>query len=147
MKWTLILRLSLTGLALALGSVFFISPNFEPLLWLAMFLYYAYALGNGTRTLLFLHGLMLGVLNSVWVVGVHTAFLTHYLSTHPREVSMLDIVRSAEVPADPRVIMAFTGISVGVLEGVVIGVFAIVAGMMVKPQHIQFAPNDPSMEA
>jgi hypothetical protein len=59
MKWKLILRVSLIGLALALGSVFFISPNLEPLLWLAVFLYYAYAIGNGTRTLRFFNGLIL----------------------------------------------------------------------------------------
>ena len=146
MKWTLILQLSLVGLALALGSLFFISPNIEPLLWLAVFLYYAHALGNGTRSLLFLHGLLLGVLNSIWVVGIHIAFLTRYLAGHPREVSMLDMVNAAKIPADPRVIMAFTGITVGVLEGIVIGVFAMVAGMMVKPQRIRFVSTEPGTE-
>jgi len=147
MKWPLILRMSLVGLALALGSVFFVSPNIEPLLWLAVFLYYAHALGNGTRKLLFFHGILLGVLNSVWVVGVHTAFLTRYLASHPREVAMLDMVRAAKITADPRIIMAFTGITVGVLEGIVIGVFAMVAGMMVKPEHIRLASRQSHTEA
>ncbi len=136
MKWTLILRLSAIGLVLALGSIVFISPNLEPLLWLAVFLYYAYAIGNGTRTWRFFHGLLLGILNSVWVVLTHDAFLTRYLGGHPREVQMLNMVHSAGLPVGPRLIMSFTGVTVGVLEGVVIGVFAIVAGMMVKPTRL-----------
>ena len=136
MKWTLILRLSAIGLALALGSVFFISPNLEPLLWLAVFLYYAYAIGNETRTWRFLHGLLLGILNSAWVVGTHDAFLTRYLAGHPREVQMIGMVHGAGMPASERLIMSFTGLMVGVLEGIVIGVFAVVAGMMVKPRRL-----------
>ncbi len=147
MKWKLILRLSLIGLVLALGSIVFISPNFESLLWLGVLIYYAQALGNGTRTLLFLHGLLLGILNSIWVVAIHASFLSRYLATHPREVSMLDMVRAAKIPADPRVIMAFTGITVGILEGIVIGVFAMIAGMMVKPHHIRFAADETGTEA
>lgn len=146
MKWTLILRLSLVGLALALGSVSFISPNIESLLWLAVFLYFAQALGSGTGTRLFLHGLLLGILNSVWIVGVHTAFLTRYLAGHTREVSMLEMVRSARVLVDPRAIMAFTGITGGVLEGIVIGVFAVVAGLTVNPKHIRFGTSQPRVE-
>jgi hypothetical protein len=136
MKWTLILRLSAIGLVLALGSIFFISPNLEPLLWLAVFLYYAYAIGNGTRTWRFLHGLLLGILNSVWVVLVHGAFLPRYLAGHPREIQMLDMVRSAGLPVAPGLIMSFTGVTVGALEGIMIGVFAIVAGMMAKPPRL-----------
>jgi len=144
MKWTLILRLSFIGLALALGSIFFISPNVEPLLWLGVFLYYAYAIGSGTRTWRFFHGLLLGILNSSWVVGAHDIFLIRYLAGHPREVSMIEMVHNAGVGASPRWIMSSTGIAVGVMEGIVIGVFAIVAGMMVKPRHIDLAA-EPAM--
>jgi len=136
MKWTLILRLSLIGLVLALGSIFVISPNLESLLWLVVFLYYASAIGHGTRTWRFFHGLLLGILNSVWVVAMHEIFLTRYLAAHPREVQMLDTVHAAGLSVSPRWIMSFTGITVGVLEGIVIGVFAIVAGMMVKPKRL-----------
>jgi len=146
MKWTLILRLSTIGLVLALGSIFFVSPNLEPLLWLGVFLYYAYAIGNGTRARLFLNGLALGVLNSLWVVGTHDLFLTRYLDGHPREVSMLAMVHAANLNAGPRLIMSFTGITVGVIEGVVIGVFAMVAGLMVKPKLVAFTPEEPSAE-
>ncbi len=146
MKWTLILRLSAIGLVLALGSIFFVSPNLEPLLWLGVFLYYAYALGNGTRSRLFLNGVALGILNSFWVVGIHDLFLTRYLAGHPREVSMLAMLHEAKVPDSPRLIMSFTGITVGVLEGIVIGVFAMVAGLMVKPKFVAFASEEPSAE-
>lgn len=146
MKWTLILRLSAIGLVLALGSIFFISPNLEPLLWLAVFLYYAYAIGNGTRTDRFFHGLLLGILNSIWVVLLHDAFLTRYLASHPREVQMLDMVHSAGFSVAPGLIISFTGVTVGVLEGIMIGVFAVVAGMMAKPQRLDLTA-EPGSEA
>jgi cytochrome bd-type quinol oxidase subunit 1 len=139
MKWTLILRLSLIGLVLAVGSVYFISPNLEPLLWLGVFFYYAYGIGNGTRTLRFWHGLLLGILSSLWVVAAHEVFLTPYLAGHPREVAMIAMVHQAGLAASPRAIMSFTGTFTGFLEGIVIGVFAIVAGMMVRPKPIELA--------
>ena len=134
LKWTLILRLSAIGPVLALGSIFFISPNLEPLLWLAVFLYYANAVGHGTRTRRFFHGVLLGILNSVWVVGIHDAFVTRYLAGHPLEVQMIEMVHGTGMVISPRVIMTFTGLTVGILEGMVIGVFSVVAGMMVKPR-------------
>lgn len=136
MKWTLILRLSAIGFVLALGSIFFISPNVEPLLWLAVFFYSAYAIGNGSQTWRFFHGVVLGILNSVWVVLLHDVFLTRYLAGHPREVQMIDIVHSEGLAASARWIMSFTGVTVGIVEGIVIGVFAVVAGMMVKPRRL-----------
>ena len=148
MKWTLILRLSAMGLALALGSVFFISPNLEPLLWLAVFLYYAYAIGNGTRTWRFVHGLLLGILNSLWVVGARDVFLTRYLGGHPREIQVVSLVHTSGLPLSARWIMSFTGVAVGVIEGIMIGVFAVVAGMMVKPRRLDLsALADPGSEA
>ena len=136
MKWTLILRLSAIGFMLALGSIFFISPNLEPLLWLAVFIYYAYAIGNGTRTLRFWHGLLLGILSSAWVVAMHQIFLSRYLAGHPREVQMIDEVHAAGLAVSGPLIMSVTGLMVGVLEGIVIGVFAIVAGMMANPKRV-----------
>ena len=146
MKWSLILRLSALGLALALASIFFVSPNLEPVLWFAVFLYYAYAIGNGTRTLRFVHGLFLGILNSLWVVGIHDLFLARYLAGHPREVAMLDMTHSAGFTLSPRVIMFFTGTMVGVLEGIVIGVFAVVAGLMVKPSGLDLSAEPDMLE-
>ena len=139
MKWLLVLRLSMIGLALALGSLFFISPNLEPLLWLGVFLFYAYAIGNGTRTLRFVHGLVLGIFNSFWVSAVHVVFLSRYLAGHPREVAMLDLLRGAKVDASPQVILSLTGLTVGFLEGIVIAVFSVVAGMMVRPKRVDLS--------
>jgi len=136
MKWTLILRLSLIGFALALVSIFFTSPNLEPVLWLAVFLYYAYAIGKYTPSWRFLHGLLVGILSSIWVVGTRDVFLARYLIAHPREVAMMDMLHANGIAASPRLIMSFTGLTVGLLEGIVIGVFAIVAGMMIRPRRL-----------
>ncbi len=42
MNWKLILQLSLFGLAMAVGTVFVIPSNVEPLFWLAIFAVCAY---------------------------------------------------------------------------------------------------------
>lgn len=146
MKSSLILRLSALGFVLALASIFFVSPNLEPVLWFAVFLYSAYAIGNGTRTLRFVHGLCLGILNSLWIVGTHDLFLARYLAGHPREVAMIDMTQKAGLALSPRVIMSFTGTMLGVLEGIVIGVFAVVAGLMVTPRSLDLSADIDMLE-
>jgi hypothetical protein len=44
MNWKLVFQLSLFGLAMALGTVFFIPSSIEPLCWLIIFLVCAYIL-------------------------------------------------------------------------------------------------------
>lgn len=69
--------------------------------------------------------------------------LNRYLAGHPREVAMLDMLRGAKVEASPQVILCFTGLTVGFLEGIVIGVFSIVAGMMARPKRVDLtAPRE-----
>jgi len=144
MKWTLILRLSLIELALAVGSIFFISPNFETLLWLILVLYYAYSIGKNTRQLRFLHGLLLGILNGVWAAVTHDVFLTRYLTLHPVAVETIAKAQSANAVLSPRAILSVTAVVLGLLGGIVVGVFAIVAGMMVKPKRIDLTQPDMS---
>ncbi len=142
MKWTLILRLSLIELALTLASIFFLSPNLETILWLATVLFYAYAIGNGTRQYRFLHGILLGIVNAVWVSVVHAIFLARYLARHPVANSTIDMISHSR----PRLSLALTAIFTGIGQGIVIGVFAVVAGMMVKPPRLDLSAPTETME-
>jgi hypothetical protein len=69
----------------------------------------------------FLHGFLLGIVNSIWVTGAHIIFFQRYISGHPQEAAMMQ-----RMPASlsPRELMAITGPVVGVISGIVIGVLA-----------------------
>jgi hypothetical protein len=129
MNWTLIFRLSLFGLAMGFGTVFFISSGIEPFLWLAIFFVSAYLIARQCAHRRFLHGLIVGVANSVWITATHSVFLTYYLSGHAHEAAMM---KSMPLPGWPRLMMMVTGPVVGIMSGIIIGALAVVIGHFVK---------------
>ena len=70
-------------------------------------------------------------MNSVWVTGAHIIFFSQYIANHPKEAAMMS---SMPLPDSPRLMMACVGPIVGVISGAIIGLFAYVAGKLVKPQ-------------
>lgn len=127
MNWKLVLQLSLFGLAMAVATVFFVRSNIEPFLWIAIFLACAYFIGAGATPRPFLHGLAIGVVNSVWVTAAHLFFFNQYIANHAREAEMM---RSSPIASSPRLMMAITGPVIGVVSGIVLGIFALVAAKL-----------------
>ena len=78
--------------------------------------------GLGGRA--FLHGLCLGLANSVWMTGIHVLLFSQYVGRHPQEAQMM---QSMPLMQHPRLLMLLTGPVVGFISGLVIGVFAWVA--------------------
>lgn len=132
MKWKLIGLLSLFGLAMGIATVFVIPSNIEPLCWLVIFLFCAYVIAKNSSGKHFLHGLLLGLANSVWITVAHVLLFDQYLARHAREAAMMN---SMPLPASPKVIMGVTGPIVGLISGVVLGLFAFVASKLVKPSQ------------
>jgi hypothetical protein len=130
MDWKLIFGLSLFGLAMAIGTVFVIPSNVEPIFWLLIFLVCAYLVPRKRPDRHFLHGLLVGIVNSVWVTGAHIVFFSQYIANHPKEAAMMT---SMPLPTHPRLMMACVGPIVGVISGIIIGLLAFVAGKIVKP--------------
>lgn len=124
MNWKLILQLSLFGLVMGVATVFVISSAVEPFCWLVVFLISAYAIARGAPGRPFLHGVCVGLANSVWVTGSHILLVNQYLARHAREAAMMS---SMPMPTHPRLMMALTGPIVGLVSGIVLGIFAIVA--------------------
>jgi Mn2+/Fe2+ NRAMP family transporter len=131
MDWKLIFGLSLFGLAMAIATVFVIPSNVEPAFWLVIFLVCAFLIARQRSTGHFLHGLLVGLVNCVWVTGAHILFFDHYLAAHPKEAAMM---KSMPLPDSPRLMMALIGPIVGVVSGIIIGLLAYIAGKFVKPQ-------------
>lgn len=130
MNWKAILLLSLFGLAMGVSTVFFIGSNLEPWCWLAIFVFCAYVIARQTSTRRFLHGVLLGLANSVWITVAHIVFFQQYLSGHQQEVEMM---KSMPLPKSPRLVMTLTGPVVGLVSGAVIGILALLAAKLISP--------------
>ena len=117
------------GLAMGLATVFIVPSRVEPVYWLVIFTICAYVLARNCRDRLFLHGLCLGVANSVWITAAHVLFFSQYIGGHAQEAAMM---QSMPAPDSPQLMMAMTGPVIGIVSGVVIGLYALLAGRFVK---------------
>jgi hypothetical protein len=129
MDWKLIFQLSLFGLAMAIATVLVIPPKIEPICWLVIFLICAYVIAKRRTTGRFVHGVLLGLANSVWITAAHILLFDRYIAGHAQEAAMM---KSMPLPDSPRLMMAMVGPVVGLVSGVVIGLLALGAGKLVK---------------
>ena len=127
MNWKLILSLSMFGLVMVVATVFVIPSSVEPLCWLAIFVTSAVLIAKRVPNNHFLHGLCVSLANSVWITAAHVAFFDAYIAGHEREAAM-----SASM-SSPRLMMVATGPVVGLVSGLVLGLFAFIASKLVKP--------------
>ncbi|MGZ6098096.1 MAG: hypothetical protein ACXWLL_06860 [Myxococcaceae bacterium] len=125
----LILALSMFGLAMGVATVFVISSKVEPVVWLAIFVVCAYVIATRAPGRPFLHGFLVSLVNSVWVTGAHMALMPSYLARHPNEAAML---ARMPMPDSPRLMMLLTGPIVGIVSGIVLGLFSLAASKLVR---------------
>jgi hypothetical protein len=133
MNWKLIFQLSLFGLAMGIATVFLIPSTIEPAFWFVIFLICAYFIAKRRPTKLFLHGLLLGLANSVWITCAHVLLFDRYIARHAQEAAMM---QSVPFSASPRLMMAVTGPVVGLASGVVLGLFVLAAGKLIKSPRV-----------
>jgi hypothetical protein len=132
MNWKLIFSLSLFGFAMAVATVFWVPSNVEPLLWLVIFVVCAFLIARKLVSRHFVHGLLVGIVNSVWVTGAHLLWFDQYIANHPNEAAMS---RSMPLPNSPRLMMTLVGPLVGIISGVILGLFCLIAARFVKPRE------------
>ena len=129
MNWRLIAQLSLFGMAMGVATVFLIPSSVEPFFWLVIFVTCAYIYQFGiSRAESFLHGLMVSVLNSVWITAAHVLLFDRYIANHPQEAAMM---ASMPFPHSPRLMMLIMGPLIGVASGLVLGLFSVIASKLV----------------
>ena len=124
MNWKLILKLSMFGLAMGIATVFVIPSNIEPIFWVAIFLVCASTISKQCTRWFFLNGLMVSVVNSVWVTSAHVLLFDSYSARHASEMAMM-----ANMPMgnSPRLLMILLAPVSGIVFGLVLGLFSWVA--------------------
>jgi hypothetical protein len=127
MNLKLVLQLSLFGLVMAFATVFVIPSTVEPVCWLAIFVVCAYLIARRAPGSYFLHGLLVGILNSVWITSAHVLLFDQYIARHQREADMM-----AQMPLAPKMMMLITGPIVGVVSGIVLGILALIVHRLVS---------------
>jgi hypothetical protein len=133
MSWKLVFALSLFGLAMGFATVFVIGPSNEPWCWLGIFTVCAFILAKRAPGKYFLHGLLVSLLNSVWITAVHVALYDKYIANHAREAAMM-----ATAPLAPRTMMLVTGPVIGLVSGIVLGLFAWIMSKFVVSAHSEY---------
>jgi hypothetical protein len=129
MNWKLIFQLSLFGLAMGISTVYWIPSSIEPFFWLAIFIICGYLIARNCREKFFLHGLFVSLVNSIWITGLHVLLFHVYANNHPKEVEQMGAMF---LPRHPRVMMLITGPFIGLISGLVLGLFAFVASKIWK---------------
>jgi len=129
MKWKLIFLLSLFGLAMAFATVFWIPTRIEPVFWLVIFIICAYLIAKYCTSQYFLHGFLVGLVNCFWITVIHAFCFHTYMANHPGMAQ-----RMADMPMSnhPLRLMTLTGIGIGIVSGLVLGLFAFIATKLVK---------------
>ena len=138
MNWSLIFLLSLFGLAMGAATVFVIPSTIEPLVWLAIFGVCAYIIAVRCSRRYFLHGLMVSVVNSIWITAFHVLLFDRYIITHNAEAEMM---LSMPLATSPRLLMSLMGPVIGVVSGIVLGLFAVGAHRLIGTGTKTAAPT------
>jgi hypothetical protein len=129
MNWKLIFQLSIFGLIMAVGTTSLIPQTLEWPFWLLIFIFCAFVIAKRCTGKYFLYGFMASIFNCFWILLVHLIFFETFMRTH-------QMPPNAKIPVymtiQPRVVMIVFGAIIGVVSGLVLGLFAFIASKIVK---------------
>ena len=131
MNWKLILLLSLFGLAMGVLTISLVPSTVEPICWLVVFLVSAYLIARYAPGNYFLHGFAVSLVNAVWITAAHAAFFYQYVAAHPEFLLSTNNLPGT-LKGHPRRMMIPIGAIAGVLSGVILGLFSLVASRIFK---------------
>jgi hypothetical protein len=131
MNWKIIIQLSLFGLIMAFGTLALIPQNVEPLFWLIIFGFCALVIAKVCPGKYFLHGFLVSMVNCIWITGVHIYFYQTYVNHHPAMTGIGQSMPSS-FSIHPRLTMLIFGPVFGILSGIILGLFALIASKIVK---------------
>ena len=125
MNWKLILALSLSGLVIAVATLFgmgFMGPT----LWLFIGGLCACFIATRAPGKYFLHGFLVNVLSMFWIFAIHACYLLDVSRNKPEIVEILPGGRS------PQAMNLLLGLTAAAVTGVIGGLFGFVASAILK---------------
>ena len=131
MNWKLIFQLSIFGLIMAIATVSLIPEKIEPAFWLLIFIFCAWVIAKACPGKYFLHGLLVSMVNCVWIVVFHVIFYKSYMEHHP-DVASMNAKMPAWLASHPRKAMVIMGPVFGVLFGIILGLFSFIASKITQ---------------
>ena len=129
MNLKLIFQLSLFGLAMGLATVFWIPSSSEPVYWLVIFVISAYFIALKSSGKYFMSGFWVSIANCIWITAAHIFFYHTYIAGHTQEA---DMISKMPLPDSPRLMMLMTGPVVGIVSGLVLGLFAFIGSKILQ---------------
>ena len=129
MNWKLIFSLSLFGLFMAVGTVYFIPSNIEPFFWIAILLIDAFLIAKFAAGKYFMHGFLTCLGNCFWVTSAHILLFSTYVAGHADEMKMM---ADGPLGTHPRIMMLIVGPIIGIVTGVILGLLSIGASKVFK---------------
>jgi uncharacterized membrane protein len=129
MNIKLIFQLSLFGLAMAIATVFWIPLNYEPFFWLIIFFICAYQIAKKCFEKYFLNGFLVSLVNCIWITAAHLILFHNYIIHHPRVAKMM---MKMPMHRSPRLLMLVAGPIIGILSGILLGLFSFMASRMIR---------------
>ena len=114
---------------MAFATVYIIPSTIEPFCWLLIFIVCAYIIAKQCSSHYFLNGFMVSLLNCVWITMVHILLFHTYIANHFDEAVLM---AKMPMPTHPRLMMLITGPIIGIISGLVLGLFAFIASKLLK---------------
>lgn len=128
MNWKIILLLSLFGVLMGLNYVFGLIQGLEWLLWLIIAIISAYVLYKQTDRLLFTHAVLTGIIMGIFNTIVQSALFDKYLENTPESEG----IPQWPITIEPQYFLLMAGPFVGIVYGLVIGLFALIIKKILK---------------
>ena len=146
-QWRLVILLSMFGFVMSIATVFWIPSQTEPLFWLGIFVVCALIIASQAKSKFFLHGFLTSIFNCIWITGAHVLFQAQYLANHQNEAMMM---KNTPLAGSPILAMLIIGPIIGVVSGLILGLFSFAATYVVKRKKIECCETKeqtPSLDA
>lgn len=119
------------GIAMGIFTLYFIPGRYEAVIGTPSFILCAWFIGRYAPARHFLHGFLLGMVNSAIVTGIHVYFVGIYLAHHPTDAVQFAKMQR-ESGATPQQAMMLLGAVVALISGVVQGLFSLIGRKTVR---------------
>jgi hypothetical protein len=136
MNWKLIFTLSLFGLAMAFATITVVPSSVEPILWLLIFLLCAWLIAKNATGNFFWHGFLVSIVNCIWITAAHILLSNSYLAHHAQEAAQYSKL-NGQFGMSPTIAMLCVGPIIGIISGLILGLFAFVASKLTKPSPVK----------